>query len=255
MEILAYEVQHDERPLLERAVADRHTVRCPEVFLNEETAPPAAGYRVVSTGANARLDAPVLRRLPEGGTRMIAQRSTGFNNIDLAVAEELGFTVGSVAHYSPYAVAEFAWAPALAVNRGMVRAAHRSREFDFRLTGLMGRDIHGMTVGVIGTGKIGEVFARIARGFGCRLLGRDAVENPACLALGLEYPDAARLLAEADLISLHLPLLPGTHHLIDARALDLMKDDAILINTGRGGLIDAHALVETLRTGRLDGVG
>ncbi|MCJ1676211.1 2-hydroxyacid dehydrogenase [Streptomyces sp. APSN-46.1] len=255
MEILAYEVQHDEQPLLERAVRDRHAVRCLEVFLDEDTAPLAAGYRVVSTGVNARLDAPVLRRLAEGGTRMIAQRSTGFNNIDLPVAEELGFTVSRVAHYSPYAVAEFAWALALAVDRRVVRAAHRAREFDFRLTGLMGRDIHGMTVGIIGTGKIGEVFTRIAHGFGCRLLGRDITENPTCLTLGLQYTDLDQLLAESDLISLHLPLLPETHHLIDARALDLMKDDAILINTGRGGLIDAHALVETLRAGRLDGVG
>lgn len=255
MEILAYEVQSDEQPLLERAVAGRHTMRCMEVFLDADTAPLAAGYRVVSTGVNARLDAPVLRQLADGGTRMIAQRATGFNNIDLSVAEELGFTVGRVAHYSPYAVAEFAWALALAVNRRVVRAANRTREFDFRLTGLMGRDIHGMTVGVIGTGEIGAVFARIAHGFGCRLLGLDPAENPACRALGMQYVDVDELLAEADLISLHVPLVPGTHHLIDARALARMKDDAILINTGRGGLIDAQALVETLRAGRLEGVG
>ncbi|MEU0669892.1 2-hydroxyacid dehydrogenase [Streptomyces lavendulocolor] len=255
MEILAFEVQSDEQPLLERALAGRCAVRCLEMFLDEDTAPLAAGHEVVSTGVNARLDATVLRRLADGGTRMIAQRSTGYNNIDLAAAREAGITVARVAHYSPYAVAEYAWALALAVNRRTVRAANRSREFDFRLTGLMGRDIHGMTVGVVGTGQIGTVFARIAQGFGCELLGRDVVENPECLAMGMRYVELDRLLAEADLISLHVPLLPETYHLIDARALALMKDDAILVNTSRGGLLDAQALVDALRAGRLDGVG
>ncbi|MFC8917640.1 2-hydroxyacid dehydrogenase [Streptomyces sp. NPDC057116] len=255
MEILAYEVQHDEQPLLEQACAGRHKVHALDIFLDAHTVPLAAGYQVVSTGVNARLDEPVLRRLADGGTRMVAQRSTGFNNIDLAAAAKLGLTVARVAHYSPHSVAEFAWALALAVNRRVVRAANRAREFDFRLTGLMGRDIHGMTVGVVGTGQIGAVFARIAHGFGCDLLGRDVAENPACLDLGMRYVGLDELLARADLVSLHVPLLPDTHHLIDAAALARMKDDAILVNTSRGALIDAPALVETLRAGRLEGVG
>jgi D-lactate dehydrogenase len=255
MEILAYGVQADEKPLIEQAFEGRHEVRCLEVFVDADTAPLAAGHEVVSTSVNARLDATTLRVLASGGTRMIAQRSTGFNNIDLAVAAELGLTVARVSYYSPHSVAEFAWTLALAVNRRVARAANRTREFDFRLDGLMGQDIHGMTVGVIGTGKIGECFARIANGFGTTLLGWDVAENQACLDLGMKYTSLDHLLAESDLITLHVPLLPDTHHLIDGSALQRMKPDALLINSSRGGLVDTGALVESLRAGRLGGVG
>nr|BEK69995.1 2-hydroxyacid dehydrogenase [Kitasatospora purpeofusca] len=255
MEILAYGVQADERPLLEKAFAGRHSLRCLSVFLNRDTAPLATGYPVVSSSVNAELDAATLAVLAAGGTGLVAQRSTGFNNIDLDAAADLGLTVARVSHYSPYAVAEHAWALALAVNRRLTRAASRSREFDFRLDGLLGRDIHGMTVGVIGTGKIGECFARIAAGFGTELLGWDIAENPACRDLGLTYTELPELLSRADLVSLHVPLLPSTHHLIDAAALARMKQDAILVNSSRGGLVDSAALVEVLRAGHLSGVG
>src|SRR6478609_9687186 len=161
MEILAYGVQTDEKPLLEQAFTGRHSLRTLAVFLNRDTAPLAAGYPAVSSSVNDELDAEVLAVLAAGGTKLIAQRSTGFNNIDLNAAAELGLTVARVSEYSPYSVAEHAWALALAVNRRLTRAANRSREFDFRLDGLLGRDIHGMTIGVIGTGKIGECFTRI----------------------------------------------------------------------------------------------
>ncbi|MEE1828502.1 2-hydroxyacid dehydrogenase [Streptomyces sp. BE20] len=255
MKILAYGVQADERPLLEEAFADRHELRCLDLFLNRDTAPLAAGHPAVSSSVNAELDAETLALLAAGGTELIAQRSTGFNNIDLEAAAELGLTVARVSFYSPYAVAEHAWTLALAVNRRLTRAASRSREFDFRLDGLLGRDVHGMTVGVIGTGKIGECFARIAHGFGTELLGWDIAPNPACLDLGMTYTELPELLSRADLVSLHVPLLPATHHLIDAAALARMKDDAILVNSSRGGLVDSAALVETLRAGRLSGVG
>ncbi|MFF4584467.1 2-hydroxyacid dehydrogenase [Streptomyces sp. NPDC001388] len=255
MEILVFGVQADEKPLIERAFAGHHEVRCVDVFLNEDTAPIAAGYEAVSTSVNAVLDRHVLNILAAGGTRMIAQRSTGFNNIDLAVAERLGMTVARVSSYSPYAVAEFAWTLALAVNRRIVRAAVRTRDFDFRLDGLMGRDLHGRTVGVLGTGKIGEAFTRIAHGFGMRLLGWDVAENPACMELGMKYVAKERLLAESDLVTLHVPLMPETRHLVDADALKAMKDDAILVNSSRGGLIDTTALVAELREGRFTGVG
>ncbi|MFE1783727.1 2-hydroxyacid dehydrogenase [Streptomyces sp. NPDC059506] len=257
MEILAFGVQTDERPLLEAAfdaVPGGPSVRCLAAALDHDTAPLAAGYEVVSSSVNSVLDAGVLAVLARGGTRMVAQRSTGHNNIDLDAAEELGLTVARVSRYSPHSVAEFAWTLALAVERRVVRAVHRTRDFDFRLDGLMGRDLHGLTVGVAGTGKIGECFARIAHGFGCRLLGWDVAENPACTALGMKYTDRETFFSEADVVSLHVPLAPATHHLVDARALALMKDDAVLVNTGRGGLIDSAALVETLRRGRLRGV-
>ncbi|MEN2418652.1 2-hydroxyacid dehydrogenase [Streptomyces rimosus] len=255
MEIIAFGVQADERPLLVKAFAGRHQVRCLDVFLNRDTAPIAAGYEVVSVSVNADLCAEVIQELAVGGTKMIAQRSTGYNNIDLEAAADLGVTVGRVSSYSPYSVAEFAWGLAMAVNRRIVRAANRTRNFDFRLDGLMGRDLHGRTVGVLGTGKIGEAFTRIAHGFGMDLLGWDIAENPRCAELGMKYVGLDRLFAESDLISLHVPLLESTRHLIDAAALAAMKDDAILVNSSRGGLVDTAALVETLKAGRLAGVG
>ncbi|WP_394434853.1 2-hydroxyacid dehydrogenase [Streptomyces sp. SGAir0957] len=255
MEILAFGVQSDEKPLIERAFQGHHDVRCLDVFLNEDTAPIAAGYEVICTSVNATLNHRVLQTLAAGGTQMIAQRSTGFNNIDLEVAERLGLTVARVSYYSPYSVAEFAWTLAMAVNRRIVRASNRTRDFDFRLDGLLGRDMRGRTVGVLGTGKIGAAFTRIAHGFGMNLLGWDVAENPDCVELGMKYVDRDQLFAEADLISLHVPLLPATEHIVDAAALRAMKDDAILINSSRGGLIDTKALVAELREGRFAGVG
>ncbi|WP_324783762.1 2-hydroxyacid dehydrogenase [Streptomyces sp. H51] len=255
MEILAFGVQADEKPLIEQAFRGRHEVRCLDVFLNQDTAPIASGYEIICTSVNCALDNHVLQTLAVGGTQMIAQRSTGFNNIDLPVAERLAMTVARVSYYSPYSVAEFAWTLAMAVNRRIVRASIRTRDFDFRLNGLMGRDMHGRTAGVLGTGKIGEAFARIAHGFGMRLLGWDVAENPACVELGMEYVSKERLLAESDLITLHVPLMPATQHLIDADALKAMKDDAVLVNSSRGGLIDTAALVAELREGRFTGVG
>ncbi|MFD9485432.1 2-hydroxyacid dehydrogenase [Streptomyces sp. NPDC059991] len=255
MDILAFGVQADERPLIEKAFEGRHDVRCLDVFLNEDTAPIAAGYEAISTSVNADLNRSVLQTLAVGGTQLIAQRSTGFNNIDLDVAERLGLTVARVSYYSPYSVAEFAWTLAMAVNRKIVRASNRTRDFDFRLDGLMGRDLRGRTVGVLGTGKIGEAFTRIAHGFGMNLLGWDVVENPACVELGMKYVEKGELLANADVVSLHVPLLPSTHHVIDREALKRMKDDAILVNSSRGGLVDTEALVGELRAGRLTGVG
>lgn len=259
MEIVAYGVLADEEPLLRRAfgaeLAERHPLRCLTLFLDRDTAPTAAGHEIVLSSVNDVLDAEVLRTLAEGGTRMVAQRSTGYNNIDIAAAGKLGLTVARVSSYSPYSVAEFAWTLALAINRRIVRAAHRTRDFDFRLDGLMGRDLRGRTAGVVGTGKIGAAFARIAHGFEMRLLGSDVAENPDCVALGMQYVPVEQLFAESDLVSLHVPLLPDTHHLVDSKALALMKDDAILVNSSRGGLVDTDALLETLRAGRLSGVG
>ncbi|MET9800815.1 2-hydroxyacid dehydrogenase [Streptomyces sp. NPDC006368] len=255
MDILAFGVQTDERPLMEAAFEGRHDLRCVDVFLTEDTAPIAAGHEAISTSVNADLDGRVLRALAAGGTRMIAQRSTGFNNIDLTAAQRLGLTVARVSSYSPYSVAEFAWTLAMAVNRRVVRASNRTRDFDFRLDGLLGRDLRGRTAGVLGTGRIGEAFTRIAHGFGMNLLGWDLAPNPACEELGMRYVGKEELFAASDVISLHVPLLPGTRHLVDAAALKAMKDDAILVNSSRGGLVDTEALVTELRAGRFTGVG
>ncbi len=255
MRVLVYDAHSYDREFLEAANNGRHELHFTTAQLDPQTAMLARDFPAVCLFVNDDASAGTLERLAEGGTRLIAQRSTGFNNIDLAAAERLGIACMRVSAYSPYAVAEFAVALLLAVNRRVHRAYNRTREFNFRLGGLMGRDIHGQTVGVVGTGKIGLAFAAILKGFGCTLLGHDIARNPECVALGMRYVSLPELLEASDIVSLHAPLTPGTHHLIDAGSLARMKPAAILINTSRGGLIDTEALIGALRAGRLQGVG
>ncbi|GIV85329.1 MAG: lactate dehydrogenase [Candidatus Roseilinea sp.] len=226
-----------------------------ESQLNEQTAALADGFRAISIFVNDDASAPVLERLARGGVRLLALRSTGFNHVDLNAAARCGITVMRVAHYSPYAVAEFAVGLLLAVNRKIHRAYNRIREGNFLLDGLQGRDIHGRTVGVIGTGRIGAVFARIMAGFGVTLLGYDVAPNLECIQLGMRYCPLDELLTQSDVVSLHAPLLPETYHLINAEALAKMKPGVILINTSRGALVDAEALIEALKSGHVGAVG
>ncbi|MDP9645092.1 2-hydroxyacid dehydrogenase [Paraburkholderia caledonica] len=227
-----------------------------ESHLDSETAVLARGYEVVCPFVNDLVDAAVLERLYAGGTRMIALRSAGFNHVDLATAERLDMAVARVPAYSPHAVAEHAVGLILALNRRIPRAVARTREGDFSLHGLLGFDLHGKTVGVIGTGMIGRVFGRIMAGFGMRVLAHDP-GTPASdlLALGARYVALDTLLAESDIVSLHCPLVPSTYHLIDAAALAKMKRGAMLINTGRGGLVESNALVGALKDGQLGHLG
>lgn len=205
---------------------------------------------------NDTVDAAVLERLADGGTRLIALRSAGFNHVDLAAAARLGVTVVRVPAYSPHAVAEHAVALILALNRRLPRAVARTREGDFSLNGLLGFDLHGKTVGVIGTGIIGSVFAKIMMGFGMHVLAHSVPPyNDELIAFGARYVELDELLRHADIVSLHCPLLPSTHHLINAQTLARMKHGAMLINTGRGGLVDAQALVDALKSGQLGHLG
>jgi D-lactate dehydrogenase len=258
MDVLVYDTKKYDRETLNAANADAgapHKLVFVESLLNERTASLADGFPAVSLFVNDDASAPVLERLAHGGVRLITLRSTGFNNVDLDAAARCGLTVMRVANYSPYAVAEFAVALLLAVNRKLHRAYNRTREGNFALDGLQGYDIHGKTVGVIGTGRIGAVFARIMHGFGVTLLGYDLTPHPECLALGMRYVSLDALLAESDVISLHTPLLPSTYHLINAEALAKMKRGVILINTSRGALVDAEALIEALKSGHVGAVG
>ncbi|MGF2509102.1 2-hydroxyacid dehydrogenase, partial [Ralstonia pseudosolanacearum] len=182
-------------------------------------------------------------------------RSAGFNHVDLAAAQRLGLTVVRVPAYSPHAVAEHAVGMILTLNRRLHRACNRTREGDFSLDGLLGFDLAGKTVGVVGTGQIGQVFARIMAGFGCRLLAFDPFPQPALAALGVTYVPLPTLLAQSDIVSLHCPLNADTHHLIDAGALASMKTGAMLINTSRGGLVDSPALIDALKSGQLGHLG
>lgn len=219
------------------------------------TAPLASDCDAVCAFVNDDLSRPVLTALRDGGVRLVALRSAGFNNVDLRAAEQLGLTVARVPAYSPYAVAEHAVAMVLALNRKIHRAYARVREGNFALHGLLGFDLHGRTVGVVGTGTIGTVFARIMGGFGCRLLAYDPYPNDACRQLGVTYVDRDALFADSDVVSLHCPLTPQTHHLVDARTLAHMRDAAMLINTSRGPLVDTAAVVDALKSGKLGSLG
>ncbi|MEW5931112.1 MAG: 2-hydroxyacid dehydrogenase [Gemmatimonadota bacterium] len=232
-----------------------HELAYLEPRLTPETAPLARGYPAVCAFVNDVLSAEVLRTLAEGGTRMLALRSAGFNNVDLRAAEELGMVVARVPAYSPHAVAEHAVALILALDRKIHRAYNRVREGNFSLDGLLGFDLHGRAVGIVGTGKIGEAFARIMAGFGCRLLAVDPFPRAEVEALGARYVALEELFAESDVIALHTPLTPETHHVIDAAALARMKPGVMLINTGRGALVDTPAVIDALKCGRIGALG
>jgi D-lactate dehydrogenase len=222
--------------------------------LTTATAPLADGCQAVCVFVNDAVDAAVIEILAQQGTRLIATRSTGFNHIDAAAAERHDIAVVRVTDYSPHSVAEFAVGLLLAVNRKIARASVRTREGNFDLDGLMGFDLHGKTVGVIGTGKIGTIFARIMAGFGCAVVGHDRYPNAAFEALGGRYVSVDQLLECSDVVSLHCPLTEETRHIVNAASLARAKRGSILVNTSRGGLVDTEAATEALKTGQLGGL-
>ena len=226
-----------------------------EFRLTAETTATAKGMDAVCAFVNDRLDAPCLEDLSAAGIRLVALRSTGFNQVNLAAAKRLKLTVTRVPVYSPHAVAEHAVALLLALDRKIHRAFNRVREFNFSLNGLVGFDLNGKTAGIVGTGKIGRVMARILHGFGMRILAYDPFPDWTWAAhQEVDYVESRKLMSESDVISLHLPLTPETKNLIDRDMLAMMKPGAILINVSRGKLIDTTALIHALKTGKLGGV-
>jgi D-lactate dehydrogenase len=232
-----------------------HEIHYFEPRLTKQTAPLAAGYPAVCAFVNDQLDAAVLKVLAGGGTRLIALRSAGFNHVDLEAARSLDFTVARVPAYSPHAVAEHAIALMLALNRKLYRAYPRVREGNFSLDGLLGFDLAARTAGIVGTGQIGTVVARILRGFQCRVLAYDIAPSDECLALGVDYVTLDSLLERSDIITLHAPLTAATRHLIGAAAIARMKQGVMIINTGRGALIDTRAVIDGLKSGRVGYLG
>ena len=185
----------------------------------------------------------------------VALRCAGFNSVDLPAAKELGFSVTRVPAYSPYAVAEHAVALLLALNRKIPRAYNRVHDLNFSLNGLVGFDLHGKTAGIFGTGKIGRITAQILRGFGMKVLAYDPFQSLEWAEkYGIQYTDALTIARECEVISLHTPLTPETHHVIRKETLEVMKPGTILINVSRGALIDTRALIDALKSGRLGGV-
>ncbi|MCM3880545.1 MAG: 2-hydroxyacid dehydrogenase [Vicinamibacterales bacterium] len=226
-----------------------------EARLTAATAALASGFPVVCPFVNDRLDADALQTLHAGGVRLIALRSAGYNHVDLAAAADLALPVVRVPEYSPHAVAEHAVALLLALNRKIPRAANRVRDANFSLDGLVGFDLYGRTVGIVGTGRIGVVMATIMLGFGCRVVAFDMAKRQELIDRGVSYVNLTDLYRVSDVISLHVPLTPKTHHLIDAAALQSMKRGVMIINTGRGALIDTPALVEALKQGQVGAAG
>lgn len=256
MRVLLFSSQHYDQESFTQAAGDcALALHFQPARLTLDTAALAEGFEVVCPFINDDLNAQVLERLAAGGTRLIALRSAGYNHVDLAAAQGLGLAVVRVPAYSPHAVAEHAVALVLALNRRLHRAYNRTRDGDFTLHGLTGFDLHGKTVGVIGTGQIGLAFARIMAGFGCQLLAYDPYPNPEMLALGARYVQLPDLLGQARIISLHCPLTAHTRHLINAQSLGQLQPGAMLINTGRGALVDTPALVDALKSGQLGYLG
>ena len=257
MEIAFFDTRAYDRHAFETANAShRHQLRFIEARLTSATASLAAGVPVVCPFVNDRVDADTLRVLHQGGTRLVALRSAGYNHVDLAAAAALDLPVVRVPEYSPYAVAEHAMALVLALNRKIHRAYNRVRDANFSLEGLVGFDLHGKTFGIVGVGKIGRALARIAHGFGCRVVATDTFHDASLeQELGVRFVDATALYAEADVISLHVPLTPQTYHMIDASAIARMKPGVMLINTSRGALVDTRALIDALKSRAVGAAG
>ena len=245
---------YDQHFLSEANREHGHDLAFLEPRLTARTAPLAAGRGAVCAFVNDTLDAEVLDLLASGGARLVALRSAGFNHVDLAAAEALGLKVARVPAYSPYAVAEHALALVLTLNRKTHRAYNRVREGNFSLAGLLGFDLYGKTVGIVGTGQIGTVFARLLSGFGVELLAYDPHPHAEAAAL-VSYTSLDALFARSDILSLHCPLTPDTYHLVSESTLARMKPGVTLINTSRGALVDTAAVIGGLKGGRIGALG
>ena len=256
MKIAFYNTKRYERQFFDAANGDeQHQLTYLESRLDETTAPLAEGHEAVCLFVNDNGSEAVIERLAQAGVKTLALRSAGFNHVDLDAAKGRGMRVCRVPAYSPHGVAEHAVALMLTLNRRTHRAYARVREHNFALEGLMGFEMHGKTAGVIGTGKIGGAAARILLGFGCRVLAYDQHEDSALRDAGVEYVGLDELLQQAEIVTLHCPLMPETHHLINADRLALMPDGVMLINTSRGGLIDTAAAIDALKTGKIGHLG
>jgi len=255
IEVAVYDAKPYDREFLTAAGGDQVRWQFHEFRLSAQTAPTAAGARAVCVFVNDQVDAACLHQLAELGVKLIALRCAGFNNVDLAAAQARNLPVVRVPAYSPHAVAEHTVALLLTLSRRTHRAYNRVREQNFSLNGLVGANVHGKTVGVVGTGKIGRITAQIFRGFDATVLAFDPKPMPDWAGqFGIRYVEPAELLAASDIITLHLPLLPETKHLINARTIAQMKRGVILLNTSRGKLIETRALIQALKSGQVGGV-
>lgn len=258
MRVAVFSTKPYDREFLDaaNAIADhKHEFTYFEARLTQDTATLAAGYPAVCVFVNDEVTAEALKILAAQGTRLIALRCTGFNNVDVKTAAQFGITVVRVVNYSPYSVAEHAVGLILTLNRKFHKAYNRVREGDFSLNGLLGFDLHGRTIGLVGTGKIGLILGQIMAGFGCKLLGYDLYPTQKFEAIGGRYVDLPELWSQSDIISLHCPLTPETHHMINDAAIEQMKPGVMLINPSRGALIDTEAVITGLKSKKIGYLG
>ncbi len=256
IEVAVYDSKPYDRDYLTRAAQLQDIRWCFHEFrLSVETASAAKGSQAVCIFVNDIADRGCLKTLAELNVKLVALRCAGHNNVDLGAAHELGLAVVRVPAYSPHAVAEHAVGLLLTLNRKIHRAYNRVRELNFSLNGLVGFDIQGKTVGVIGTGRIGRIAAQILRGFDANVMVYDPFPSLDWAArYGIQYTDLDNLLATSDILSLHLPLLPDTFHLLNADTLAKTKRGVFIVNTSRGKLIDTTALIAALKSGHIGGV-
>lgn len=252
MKTTVFSIHQFEETQIQKANQGKHELKLLENRLTLDTAILAAGSEAISLFAGDDASAIVLRKLKKNGVKYIALRTAGFNNVDVVEAKKLNIKVARVPAYSPYAIAEYAMAMILALNRKLIKAHNRVREQNFSLNGLTGFDLHGKTVGVIGTGKIGAVLIKILHGFGCKIMANDIVEDEDLIKkYNVRYTDCETLCREADVISLHVPLTPATKHMINERHIKLMKPGVMLINTSRGGLIQTRLIIDALKSKKI----
>ena len=256
MKVAFFDVHSFEKGFFEAENASDHELFFIDAQLSVKTAPLALGYPVICPFVNDQINAPVLDVLAPAGLRLVAMRSAGYNNVDVQACARHNVRVMRVPAYSPYAVAEHALALILALNRKIHRAYARVREMNFSLDGLVGFDLHGKTIGVLGTGKIGSIFCQMMSGFGMRILAFDPLPNQELVdRYGVRYTGRDDLFRKSDIISLQLPLTEQTRYIINAKAISLMKPGVLIVNTGRGGLIDTRALVHGLKHKLIGGAG
>jgi D-lactate dehydrogenase len=252
METTIFSTHKFEEPLLLFANKGKHELKLLEVGLTQRTASLAQGTEAISLFTSDDASAEVLEKLSAFDIKYIALRTAGYNNVAIEKAAELGIKISRVPAYSPYAIAEHTMALMLALNRKLIRAHNRVRDMNFSLNGLTGFDLNGKIAGVIGTGKIGAILIKILHGFGCKILAQDVIEDKDLIDLyGVHYTDFETICRQSDIISMHVPLISSTRHLIDAKHISLMKPGIMLINTSRGGLVDTKAVVEGLKTGKI----
>jgi D-lactate dehydrogenase len=255
VKVAVYSTKPYDRQFLDAAnAAGHHELRYLDCRLTVATTALAKGSSAVCLFASDQANATTIMAFAHMGIRLIALRAAGFNNVDLAAARDHRIAVARVPAYSPHAVAEHTFALILSLVRKVHRAYNRVREGNFSLDGLMGFDLVGKTIGIVGVGNIGSVVAKIATGFGCKVLAYDPVRRPECECIGVEYVDFEELLKRSDIVTLHCPLNEGTRHLIDAAVIDQMKPGALLINTSRGAVVDTHAVIDALKRKHLGGV-